>query len=73
MALPNPTSPDGLPQSPRPPKLHSSAGGVFIALGAMGGAYFGYRAAQPTIGLLVGAAIGIVLAVLVWIVDARRR
>ncbi|MFV0625070.1 hypothetical protein ACBY01_13820 [Sphingomonas sp. ac-8] len=56
------------PRSPR----SSAAGGIAIAIGALGGALAGaalYH--QPTIGLLVGVAAGIVIALGVWLVDRR--
>ena len=50
-----------------------SGGGIFIALGAMigvfGGRYFG---GQTSIGLLVGTASGVVIALAMWWFSRRR-
>lgn len=59
-----------LPPTQRRPQM---AGGVFIALGGMigpfvGGGFFG----QPTIGFLGGLAVGALLALLIWVIDARK-
>lgn len=48
--------------SPRP----SSAGGLFIALGAVGGGALGFVLRQPTLYFLAGTALGIAAAALVW-------
>lgn len=50
----------------------SAAGGVLIAIGAIGGAVIGVARQQPTLGLVVGIAIGAALAVLIWLRDRRR-
>jgi uncharacterized BrkB/YihY/UPF0761 family membrane protein len=42
------------------------AGGVLIALGFMIGAVTGVTLGQPSAGLLIGGAIGILLALLIW-------
>jgi hypothetical protein len=50
-----------------------SGGGIFIALGAMvgvfGGRYFG---GQTSIGLLVGTAVGTLIALAMWWLSRRR-
>lgn len=57
---------------PRPPRS-SAAGGIAIALGAMGGALIGAAGYhQPTIGFLAGVAAGVAIALGVWLVDRRR-
>ncbi len=40
-------------------------GGVFIAIGAIGGAAAGVVIGQSTIGILVGVALGIAAAILI--------
>lgn len=49
-----------------PPPRSPSAGGFLIAVGALGGTAFGVYAGQPSIGFLVGTALGVALAVLIW-------
>jgi hypothetical protein len=49
-----------------------AAGGVLIALGAMGGAAIGFAIGQATPGFLIGTATGIALALAIWLRDRRR-
>jgi len=51
----------------------TAAGGIFLFLGLLIGAIYGVSVGQPMLWLLRGFGIGIVLAVLVWIADRRRR
>ena len=53
----------------KPPRKTPLAGGVLIAFGALGGAGFGFYRGQPTIGLLIGIGIAVVLSVLLWLVS----
>ena len=46
----------------RPP----AAGGLPLALGAIGGAVIGFATGQPTLWFLAGLALGIVAALLIW-------
>lgn len=56
---------------PRPPR-NAAAGGIAIAVGALGGALIGATVfRQPTIGFLVGIAAGIAIALAVWLIDRR--
>lgn len=61
------------PPAPPPPPRRSSpsplAGGVFIAILPLVGAWIGGRQGEPVIGLLAGLAAGIIAAVIVWAVD----
>lgn len=43
-----------------------SAGGVLIAIGAIGGTIAGLIGREPTIGFLAGTAIGVAVALLIW-------
>ena len=47
-------------------KSEPMAGGVFIALGAITGVAIGHYQGQTSAGLLIGLAIGTVVALLVW-------
>jgi uncharacterized membrane protein len=60
--------------SPSPDRRRRSpaGGGVLIALGAIGGAVVGTLYRQPSIGLVAGLAVGLLLAIFVWLVDRRR-
>jgi uncharacterized membrane protein len=42
------------------------AGGVFVALGAIIGVSVGHYQGQTSAGLLIGVAVGAVIAVIVW-------
>ena len=53
-----------------PPRL---AGGIFIALGLLIGAITGVAMDQPSAGAVIGMAIGIVIAVAIWVMDRKRR
>lgn len=53
-----------------PPRL---AGGIFIALGLLIGAIIGVAMDQPSAGTVIGMAIGTVIAVVIWIMDRKRR
>jgi uncharacterized membrane protein len=48
------------------------ASGFFIAAAVVIGAVVGARMGQPSIGVLAGAGVGILLAVVLWLVDRRR-
>lgn len=61
------------PPTNRPRRSGSLAGGFFIALGVIGGVVTGTIYGQPTIGMLLGTAIGFGLAMLVWLIDLLRR
>lgn len=50
----------------RPPPDRSQSGGSLLALGAIGGAGIGFAAGQPTIGLLIGLALGVAGAIAIW-------
>jgi hypothetical protein len=70
MADPRPTDPrptDPRPADPRP----NAAGGALIALGMIGGAAIGFAVGQATPGFLIGTALGVVVAILVWLRDRR--
>ncbi len=53
---------------PRP----SAAGGVLVAVGAILGAVVGVSRQQPTLGMIVGIAVGAALAVVIWLRDRAR-
>ena len=48
------------------------AGGFAIAVGATVGGFYGITQGQPSAGLIVGAAIGVAVAVLIWVLDRRK-
>jgi hypothetical protein len=58
------------PVSPlsRPPQR---GGGVFVALGLIGGAIAGVIAGQPSIGLLAGLGLGVLAAISLALRDRR--
>lgn len=51
----------------------SLAGGVFVTIGSLAGFAAGMALGDPLGWTLVGTAAGIALAVLVWLLDRRRR
>ena len=57
---------------PEPRRNGTSAGGVFFALGVIGGVIIGTLYGQPSIGMIAGAGVGLLLIALVWLLDRRR-
>ena len=51
----------------------TAAGGIFLFLGLMAGAIYGASVGEPMLWMLRGFGAGIVLALLVWLADRRRR
>lgn len=62
--------PPNTPDPRRPPRF---AGGAPLALIILTGVIVGGLLGQPSIGLLVGVALGIAVALLIWRYDSRRR
>lgn len=54
-------------------RINSKAGGFFIAVGALAGFGLGIATGDPFGFAVIGTAIGIVLALLIWLVDRARR
>ncbi|HWI85680.1 MAG TPA: hypothetical protein VNT42_05065 [Sphingomonas sp.] len=50
----------------------SAAGGFFMAIAIFAGAIVGAACGQPSIGVVVGTATGVVFAILLWLRDRRR-
>ena len=48
------------------------AGGAFLAAAVLLGATGGVLAGQPSIGLVAGMAVGLLLLGAVWLIDRRR-
>lgn len=49
------------------------AGGCFLTLFLLLGFLFGLSIRNPLKGVLIGLGFGIVLALLTWLIDSRRR
>ncbi len=47
-------------------KKQPMAGGVFVALGAVAGVIIGKTQGQPSAGLVIGVLIGAAIAVVIW-------
>jgi hypothetical protein len=50
----------------------SAAGGIFLFLGPVIGAFIGVSRGEPILWMLGGFAIGLLLALLIWVVQRRR-
>ncbi len=50
-----------------------AAGGIFLFLGPVIGALYGIGRGEPMLWLLRGFGIGAVLALIVWLIDRRKR
>jgi hypothetical protein len=48
------------------------AGGFFLTSAILGGTIWGIATGNPMKGLLIGTAVGIGLALLIWLVDRSR-
>lgn len=53
-------------------KKNPTGAGAVIALSILGGTIIGGLLGQPSGGLLTGTALGIVIAVLLWLRDHRK-
>ena len=51
----------------------AQAGGIFLTIGILGGFSIGAALGDPLGYALIGTAAGIAVAVLLWLVDRRRR
>jgi uncharacterized membrane protein (DUF4010 family) len=65
--------PRGLWHEAHMARRNHAAGGFFLVLSILGGFAWGAMSGMPYFGALVGTAIGIILAVSVWLIDRRRR
>ena len=54
-------------------RRNAAAGGIFLFLGPVVGAIYGLTRQQPILWMLIGFAAGVALALLVWLLDRRRR
>jgi hypothetical protein len=50
-----------------------AAGGIFLFLGPVIGALYGIGRGEPILWMLYGFGIGVALAVIIWLVDKRKR
>ena len=51
----------------------SASGGIFLFLGPVIGALIGISRNEPILGMLLGFAAGAALALIIWIIDRRKR
>lgn len=56
----------------RMPRRTTQAGGCLLAIFILAGFVYGLAIQNPMAGVLIGTAIGIALAVLIWLVDRTR-
>jgi len=54
------------------PRRNAQAGGIFLFLAPVIGLLYGFGRGDPIKWLLVGFAIGVGIAVAVWLVDRRK-
>ena len=55
------------------PKTDARSGGSLLAISIIAGAVGGTIGGQPSVGVLVGVAAGLVMLAAVWLTDRRRR
>jgi hypothetical protein len=53
--------------------ISARSGGCFLAICIVGGTIAGVATGNPMKGVLIGTGAGIAIAVLLWLVDLRRR
>ena len=58
------------PTMPKP--RNAAAGGIFLFLGPVIGAVYGINQGEPILWMLYGFGIGVLLAVIIWLVDKQR-
>jgi hypothetical protein len=49
------------------------AGGFLLCISVLAGALTGVFLGQPSIGFLVGVGIGLAIAIVIWLLDRKRR
>lgn len=54
-------------------KASSVGGGIFIAIGMLVGAIVGVAVNQPSAGMIIGLGSGIAVAVVIWLIDSKRK
>jgi len=59
------------PRPSAPRRRGGMAGGSLLALSMVAGAVIGVVNGQPSIGFLIGLAVGAALLLLVWLLDSR--
>jgi hypothetical protein len=50
----------------------TAAGGIFLFLGPILGVVYGLSSGQPIEWMMAGFGLGVVLAIIIWLVDKRR-
>jgi hypothetical protein len=53
-------------------RRNHAAGGFFLVLAIIGGFVWGAMSGLPWHGAVLGTIVGVVLAVVVWLIDRRR-
>jgi cyanate permease len=54
-------------------RRNAAAGGIFLFLGPVIGAVYGVSRNAPILWMLYGFGCGVALALLVWLIDRRKR
>lgn len=50
-----------------------AAGGIFLFLGPVVGTLYGIGRGEPILWMLYGFGAGVALALLIWLIDSRKR
>lgn len=54
-------------------RRNAAAGGIFLFLGPVIGTVYGISRGEPILWMLYGFGMGVALAILIWLIDQRRR
>ncbi len=52
-------------------RKNAKSGGVLLAFSILAGVFWGLYEGEPSMGFLIGTAIGLALLLLVWLLDRR--
>lgn len=50
----------------------TQAGGCLLALAVLAGVLFGIARGEPTKGAVIGTGVGVLIALVIWLLDSRR-
>jgi hypothetical protein len=55
-----------------PPSRNPLAGGFLLMLALLAGALIGAASGQPSLGVVIGFGVGVVIVAAIWLLDRRK-